>query len=113
MSHMGLLKWKASNAGKILVSESEVMKQQLLADMAAEATMNEIPHHLVINWNQTGLRIIPNCDWTMHLSGEKIVPIAACDDQEEIMAVLAAKSLGCISSHNYYTKEQQKGVIPL
>ena len=36
MSRMGLVKRKASNAGKILVSEFGVMKQQFLADIAAE-----------------------------------------------------------------------------
>ena len=35
---------KASNSGKILVSEFEAMKQQFLADIAAEVIMNEIPH---------------------------------------------------------------------
>ena len=51
MSHMGLVKRKASNTGKILVSEFEVMKQQILPDIAAEVIMNEIPHDLVINWD--------------------------------------------------------------
>lgn len=30
----------------------------------------------------------------MHLSGEKIAPIAACDDKREITAVLAATVTG-------------------
>ena len=56
--------------------------------------MNETPHDLVINWDQTGIKIIPTGDWTMHLSGEKIVPIAACNDKQEITAVLAATVTG-------------------
>lgn len=51
MSRMGLVKRKASNVGKIFVSEFEVMKQQFLADIAAEVIMNEVPHALVINWD--------------------------------------------------------------
>ena len=81
MSHMGLVKRKTSNAGEILVSEFEVMKQQFLADTAPGVIMNEIHHDVVINWDQTGIKIIPTGDWSMHFSDEKIVPIASRDDK--------------------------------
>ena len=96
MSHMVLVKRKASNVGKILVSEFKAMKQQFLADIhvAAKVIRNEIPHGLVINWDQTRVKIIPTGDWTMHFSFEKIVPIAADDHKREITAVMAVTVTG-------------------
>ena len=69
MTRMGFVKRKASNAGKILVSQFQELKEQYLPDIAAEVIMNDIPHDLIINWDQTGLKIIPTGDWTMNLSG--------------------------------------------
>ena len=63
------------------MSQFQELKEQYLADIAAEVIMNDIPHDLIINWDQTGLKIIPIGDWTMNLSGEKIIPVTACDDK--------------------------------
>ena len=89
MQRMGFVKRKVSNAGKVLVADFDELKQQFLADIAAEVIMNDIPAELIINWDQTGLKIIPTGDWTMHQSGEKVIPIVGSDDKREITAVLA------------------------
>ena len=94
------------------MSEFEVMKQQFLADIAAEVIISEIPHDLVINWDPTGINIIPTGDWTMHMSGEKIVPIAACDDKQEITAVLAATVTGKSLKPQLLYKGTTKGCHP-
>jgi hypothetical protein len=65
-----------------------------LADLTAEVLMNDIPDELIINWDQTGLRIVPTGQWTMHLVGEKVIPIAHADDKRQITAVLAATLAG-------------------
>ena len=94
MKRMGFVKRKVSNAGKVLVSEFEELKAQFLGDIVAEVVMNEIPPDLIINWDQTALKIVPTGDWTMNKSGEKIVPIVGSDDKRQITAVLAATLTG-------------------
>ena len=91
---MRFVKRKVSNAGKVLVSEFEELKAQFLGDIVAEVAMNEIPPDLIINWDQTALKIIPTGDRTMNKSGEKIVPIVGSDDKCQITAVLAATLTG-------------------
>ena len=56
--------------------------------------MNDIPPDLIINWDQTGVKIVPTGEWTMNLAGEKVVSIVGSDDKREITAVLAATSSG-------------------
>ena len=50
---MGYVKRKCSNAGKISVSHFEEVKEEFLADIKAEVIMNEIPHQLIFNWDQS------------------------------------------------------------
>ena len=50
---MGFVKRKVSNGGKVLVAEFEELKEQFIADIAAEVIMKDIPPDLIINWDQT------------------------------------------------------------
>ena len=50
--------------------------------------MEDVPPQLVINWNQTGIRIVPGSSWTMELKGSKRVEIAGISDKRQITAVL-------------------------
>ena len=56
--------------------------------------MRDIPSDLVVNWDQTGLSIIPIGNWTMHEAGAKVVSIAHVDDKRQVTAVLAASAKG-------------------
>ena len=59
MRCMGFVRRKVSNAGKVLPAEYAELKEQCLANIAAEMILNDIPADLVSNWDQTGLRIVP------------------------------------------------------
>jgi len=72
----------------------EEYKEIFLADVAAEALMNDIPESLIINWDQTGLSIVPSGDWTMEKERTNIVPIAHSDDKQQLTAVLATTAAG-------------------
>ena len=85
---MGFVKRKCSTSGKISLAQFDESKDIFLADVAAEVLFNDIPESLIINWDQTGLSIVPIEDWTME-KGAKIVPIAHSDDKRQLTAVLA------------------------
>ena len=78
---MGYVKRKCSNAGKISVSHFEEVKEEFLADIKAEVVMNERPHELIFNWDQTAIQLVPTGRWTMHRAKEKVIPIANSDDK--------------------------------
>ena len=94
LSRMGYTKRKCSNAGKIASANFAEIKRNFLADIQAQVLLNNIPNELIINWDQTGLPLVPTGEWTMHRTGDKIVPIAKSDDKRQITAVLAASIAG-------------------
>ena len=53
-----------------------------------------IPDDLIINWDHTGLSVVPTGQWTMHHVREKVVPIANVDDKRRITVVLGATMAG-------------------
>ena len=94
LNRMGYVKRKCSNAGKISPIQFAEIQEVFLADIKAQVLMNDIPDELIINWDQTGLPLVPTGEWTMHRAGEKIIPIANSDDKHQITAVLAASMAG-------------------
>jgi len=44
---------------------SEV-KRSFLRSVVETVTMEEIPPELILNWDQTGIMIVPSSSWTMH-----------------------------------------------
>ena len=50
---------------KHAVAEFLELKEQFLADVVATVEMEEIPPELILNWDQTGIKIVPSSTWTM------------------------------------------------
>ena len=94
LRRMGFVKRKCSTSGKISIARFDECKEIFLADVAAEVLINDIPESLILNWDQTGLSIVPTGDWTMEKEGAKIVPIAHNDDKRQLTAVLAVTGAG-------------------
>ena len=60
---MGFMKRKASTKAKINIDDFEAVKEQFLFDVKVVVEMEEIPHDLIINWDQTGIHYIPVGSW--------------------------------------------------
>jgi hypothetical protein len=56
--------------------------------------MGEIPLHLTLNWDQTGIHYVPVSSWTMAPEGSKHVEIAGIEDKHQITAVFAGTMPG-------------------
>lgn len=78
---MGYVKQKCSTSGKIPLAQFEECKEIFLADITAKVVMNEIAKELIVNWDQTGVSIIPTGNWTMEKEGVSTVLIANADDK--------------------------------
>ena len=57
------------------------LKKIFLEEVVAVATMEEVPPELVLNCDQTGLRIIPSPTWTMAEQGSRRGDIAGAKDK--------------------------------
>ncbi len=65
--------------------------------MKCVVKMEEIPDALIINWDQTAMKIVPSSSWTMEKRGTKRVEIVAIDDKRQITAVFGC-SLSKVST---------------
>ena len=52
-------------------------------------TKDAIPDDLVINWDRTGVNMVPGGTWTMEEQGFQQVPIHGMDDKRQITVLLA------------------------
>lgn len=90
LNRMGMVKRKGTTSKKIIVVENfEQEKSKYLKNIQNKMTMKNIPPELVINWDQTGLHIVPVSQWTMEVEGSKRVEITGIDDKRQITGTLS------------------------
>lgn len=94
LNRMGFVKRRATTKAKITIQNFEEVKVQFLLDIKAVVEFHEIPHDLIINWDQTGINYVPVGSWTMEKEGSKRVEIVAIDDKRQITAVFAGSLTG-------------------
>ena len=59
---LGFVKRRGNTKAKVPVEHFEVFKSHILFDIKATVEMKEILLELIINWDQTGIKIVPS--WT-------------------------------------------------
>lgn len=93
LRRMGYVKRKASTSARIAVQDFEGVKIGFLERIVA-AVKNSIPQALVINLDETGLKLVPVSSWTLEQQGTAKIKVAGVDDKREITAVVAASMTG-------------------
>lgn len=56
--------------------------------------MEEVPIELVLNWDQTGIKIVPSSGWTMDQQGIDRVEVQGANDKRMITAVFCGSMTG-------------------
>ena len=56
--------------------------------------MEEIPPKLILNWDQSGLNVVPSSLWSMEQRGAKRVELAGLNDKCQITAVFCGTLSG-------------------
>lgn len=56
--------------------------------------MEDIPAELILNWDQTGIKLVFSSNWTMEVRGSKQVELFGFNDNRQITAVLCGKFIG-------------------
>jgi hypothetical protein len=95
MKRMKFVQRKAttSKSKNSLVDFAE-RKAEFLDAVAEAVVMEEIPAELVLNWDQTGIKLVPSSVWTMERQGEKRIEMVGVNDKRQITAVFCGTMLG-------------------
>ena len=88
------MKRRGSSTAKMSVTNFEELKEQYLLDIKAVTIMEEVPPELILNWDHTGISIVPGCAWTMEVKVCKRVEIAGISDKHQITAVICGSMAG-------------------
>ena len=95
LTRMNFVKRKATTAkSKYTGSNFEEAKKSFLTEVVTTVIMEDIPPQLILNWDQTGLKIVPSSAWTMDLRGSKRVEMIGVDDKRQITAVFCGSLIG-------------------
>lgn len=95
MHRMGLVKRKASTKKSTMTNEQfEEIKSTFLSQVGHFAKAHAIPADLLINWDQTGINVVPSSNYTMEERGSGRVEIAGYGDKRMITATFAATLSG-------------------
>ena len=95
LRRMKFVQRKATTAKcKYAIADFERVKGKFLDDVVATVEMEEIPPQLILNWDQTGIRIVPSTNWTMDRQGVKRVEIGGACDKRLITAVFCGSLVG-------------------
>ena len=94
LSRLGFVKRKANSTAKVEPSHYQQLKEQYLLDIKVVVEMEDIPPDLIMNWDHTGINIVPGCPWTMEERGAKRVDCVGLDDKRQITVVICATLSG-------------------
>lgn len=92
MNRMGFVKRKATTKSTPGLSgeDFERVKKGYLKQLARMVKLRDIPDNLIINLDQTGVKLVPTGDWTLAARGSRRVELAGLGDKRQITATFAA-----------------------
>ena len=93
---MNFVKHKGTNSAKLPPSDFEKVKSDFLERVKKAVLENQIVPQMVINWDQTAVRLVPYSDWTMEEQGSNKISIKGLNDKREITALLSITLSGNI-----------------
>ena len=88
---MHFVKRRGSTTIKQLVDDFEAIKMQFLVDLVTVKLLQEVPDDLVLNWDHTGINVVPGSAWTLDQKGKQRVELLALDDKRQITAVVCGQ----------------------
>ena len=90
LKRMNYTRRTGTTQAKITPKDFEEHRVNFLQEITDIVTMENIPPHLIINWDQTGLYLVPSSNWTMAEKGKKRVSIRGLKDKRMITGYFVA-----------------------
>ena len=95
LKRMKFVQRKATTAkSKHAPVDFATLKKSFLADVVATVTMEEIPAEIILNWDQTGIKIVQSSAWTMEQKGANRVEMDGVNDKRRITAIFCGALSG-------------------
>ena len=94
LSRIGWVKRKGTKAARKVPANPEEIKEDFLKRVATKVTEHSIPPSMVVNFDETGVNVVPTLNWTLHAQGSKHVPRTGIDDKRQIIMVLVNTPCG-------------------
>ena len=94
MDRMGFTKRKGTKGVKNRPDDLAEVSGKFFRRIGRRVRKYDTPDELIINWDQTGVDVVPASKWTMHGRGEKQIPIKGIDDKHQYTVVLACTLSG-------------------
>ena len=104
------MKCKATWTSHKIPDDFEDIKTAYLNNISNIIKEHSISPCMVVNFDQTGTKMIPVSDWNLELQGSKQIDIIALDDKREVTTLLAVSLTGellspqTILGKNFFTK---------
>ena len=97
---------------KYAVTEFQRLKEEFFLDVVTTVEMEEILSELILNWDQTEIKIVPSNTWTMEEQGSKRADIAGANDKRQITAVFHGSFEGDFYQSRSSTRAKTCAAIP-
>lgn len=95
LHRMNFVQRKATTAkGKYSIENFAEKKAEFLDDLVTTVQMEDVPPELVLNWDQTGIKLVPTTSWTMNEVGARRVELIGLSDKRQITAVFCGSLVG-------------------
>jgi len=92
---MNFVQRKAMTAkGRFIMETFNEKRQEFLSNLVNIVEFEEIPPELVLNWDQTGTKLVPSASWTMQEKGSKRVELVGLNDKRQITTVFCGSLVG-------------------
>ena len=94
LKRCGYVKRKATRTARKVPGDFEEVKKAFLQRVSESIQDYNIAPSMVVNFDQTGCKMIPVSDWTLEVEGTKQVDMIGRDDKREITLLLAISLAG-------------------
>jgi hypothetical protein len=89
-----VLRKATTSKSKYSVGNFSALKESFLEDVITTVQMEEIPPKLIMNWDQTGIKLVPTSSYTMERRSSKRVEMGGAGDKRQITAVFCGIIFG-------------------
>lgn len=90
----GYVKRKSTRTARKIPADFQDIKSAFITRVQETVRSNNIPLQMVVNFDQTGTKMVPVSDWTLEVQGTKQIDMIASDDKREVTVLLAVSLSG-------------------
>lgn len=94
LSRLGYVKRKGTRAARKIPDNFDAVQVEFLSKIENCVSQYDIPDVLIINFDQTGINIVPTGKYTQDIEGSKQVEITGIDDKRQVTALLSVDLAG-------------------